>query len=220
MPDIIPPGDPAYNLFVNQFVPQVAGNAVTYGVTVGEGTAMSNGLTDWNDGYADHQTKAAAAQAATAVKNAGKSGLNALIRPIIQKIQANPSVSDEMRQLAGLPIPDRTPTRAPVPTSKPVLRVEMQEHFQHKLTWRDEATPKSKAKPKGVRGAQVRVHIGANPPVDPADFTLVTLCSKPTYLYVHQPQDAGKTAYYALRWENRLAEPGPWSDIIAATIPI
>jgi hypothetical protein len=220
MSDIIPPGDPAYNQFVNQFIPQVASNAATYGLTVGEGTAMTSQLTAWNDAYADHQAKDAAAQAATAAKNTNKIDLSALVRPAIQKIQNNATISDENRQLAALPIPDRTPTRAPVPTTKPVVQVQMLEHFQHILTWRDEATPKSKAKPKGVRGAQIRVHIGPNPPADPADFTLVPMCSKPKYLYVHRAEDAGKTAYYALRWENRLAEPGPWSDIIAATIPI
>jgi len=30
--------------------------------------------------------------------------------------------------------------------------------------------------------------------------------------------DAGKTAYYALRWENTRGETGPWSDVVSATI--
>jgi len=32
------------------------------------------------------------------------------------------------------------------------------------------------------------------------------------------PADAGKTAYYWLRWENTKGEIGPWSAVASATI--
>ena len=219
MADVFPESDAGFNTFMNQFVPYVAAHAANLGVSTGAATAMTNGLGLWNDALSDDQAKATAAKAATVVKNDTKNALAALARPAIQTIQNNPNVTDEVRQLMGLPIPDRTHTRVPVPTTRPVVRVETREHLQHVVHWRDEATPKSKAKPKGVRGAQVRVHIGPNPPGDLEEFVWVALDSATPYLVAHAAGDAGKMAYYALRWENTRGETGPWSDVVSATIP-
>jgi hypothetical protein len=219
MSDVIPDSVEGFNTMMNQFVPYVAGHAVAVGLTTGQATALTNGLQGWSDAYDDNKLKAAAASAATAAQRDAWIALEKLARPAIQTIQNHAGVTDEMRQLMGLPIPDRIRTRAAVPTTRPVLRVETREHLQHVLHWRDEATPKSKAKPKGVRGAQVRVHIGPNPPAELEEFTWVALDSGTPYLQVHAAGDAGKMAYYALRWENTRGETGPWSDVVSATIP-
>ena len=100
-----------------------------------------------------------------------------------------------------------------------MVKVDTREHLQNIINFRDENTPNSKAKPRGVRGAQVRVHVGPNPPADLEQFPWVALDSSTPYLMVHDAADAGKLAYYALRWENTRGETGPWSDVISATIP-
>jgi hypothetical protein len=41
----------------------------------------------------------------------------------------------------------------------------------------------------------------------------VALDSATPYLMVHEGADVGKTAYYALRWENTRGESGPWSNV-------
>ncbi len=219
MSDPIPEAEQAYDQFMNLFVPYVATNAGTVGVLPATASALTAALTDWTDGLTDDRAKAAAAQSATALKNERRAALTALARPVIQAIQANPAVTNDMRQLMGLPIPDTTRTRVPVPTTRPVIKIETREHLQHIIHFRDEATPASKAKPNGVRGAQVRVFIGANPPADLEQFPWVALDSATPYLMLHNAADAGKTAYYALRWENTRGETGPWSDAASATIP-
>ena len=220
MSDQFPQSDEAFNTLVNLLVPYVAGHAANLGVSAGAATAMTNKLEIWNDAFADLVAKKAAALAATAAKTDAKNTLTELVRTAIQIIQNNPAVSDEERPLMGLPIPDRTHTRVPVPTTKPVVQIETREHLQHVLHWRDEATPTSKAKPKGVRGAQVRVHIGPNPPADLEQFTWVALDSKTPYLQAYDAADAGKPAYVALRWENTRGETGPWSDVVSTTVPV
>ena len=207
-------------MFMNQFVPYVAAHAVQVGISTGAAAGLTAGLQNWNDGLADDQTKAAAAKAATAAKNDAKDALASLARPAIQTIQNNPAVTDEVRQLMGLPIPDRTRTRVPVPATRPAVQVESRPSFEHVVNWRDEMTPKSKAKPKGVRGAQIWVWIGPNPPADPAGFKWLALDSATPYLQVHDAGDVGKTAHYALRWENTRGETGPWSVVVSATVPV
>ena len=46
------------------------------------------------------------------------------------------------------------------------------------------------------------------------------LGSATPYLQPHDAGNAGKTACYALRWENTRGETGPWSDVVSATIPV
>lgn len=220
MGDVFSQTNDGFNSLANKFVLYVAAHAAQVGLLPATATALTGGLQLWNDGYADDQTKAAAAKAATAVKQQVKTGLITLLRPAIQTIQSNPAVTNEVRQLLGLPIPDPTRTRAPVPTTRPVVSVEVLEHLQHVIHWRDEATPKSKAKPAGVRGAEIWAWIGPNPPADPAGFKWVALDSATPYLLVYEAADAGKTAYLALRWENTRGETGPWSDVVSATIPV
>ena len=39
------------------------------------------------------------------------------------------------------------------------------------------------------------------------------------YLMEFNSADAGKTAYWALRWVNTRGEHGPWSATVSGTIP-
>jgi hypothetical protein len=134
-------------------------------------------------------------------------------------LQNNPAVSDETRVEMGLPILDKTPTRPPVPTTRPILQVDTSQRLQHILSWRDETTVTGKAKPKGVRGAQIWNFVGPTPPADPAEFQFVALDTKTPYLLEYEASDAGKLASYVMRWENTRGEFGPWSETVSATIP-
>ena len=218
MPDAIPHGDEEFDTFINKLVTYIAGHATNLGVSTGMVTSLNAQLQSWSDDFADHQAKAAAALAATEVKNEDKEALTTTARAAIRIIQNNPAVTDEQRLLMGLPVRDTTRTRVPAPTTKPVVEIKTGQHFQQVLHWRDEAQPKSKAKPAGVRGAQIWMWVGANVPADPADFRWLALDSATPYLHIHDAGDAGKLAYYALRWENTHGETGPWSDVVSATV--
>jgi hypothetical protein len=218
MPDVIPQADADFNQFMQVFVPYVGGHAVNLGLTAPQATALNSVYTDWSDAYGAKRDAELAAEAATATKESAKAALMTLAREFINIIQTHPGITDDVRQLMGLPIPDTTRTRAPVPTTKPVVTVDTRQHLQHVVHWRDESKPKSKAKPKGVRGAVIRVFVGPTPPADPKEFEWVALDSATPYLLVHDAGDAGKLAHYALCWENTHSEDGPWSDVITATI--
>lgn len=218
MSDVIPQSDGDFDTLMNQFIPYVAGHATNLGVPTAMATALTSELELWTDSFADHQAKQTAALAATGVKDQTRATLTTQARAAIRIIQNNPAVTDEQRQSMGLPVHDDKRTRVPVPTTRPVVQIESLEHLEHVVNFRDESKPKSKAKPAGVRGAEIWIWIGPNPPADPAGFRWVALDSATPYLMVHEGADVGKTACYALRWENTRGEPGPWSDVVSATI--
>ena len=53
---------------------------------------------------------------------------------------------------------------------------------------------------------------------DPKDLTFLALDTATPYLAEYASADAGKTAYYMLRWVSTRDEKGPWSETVEATI--
>jgi len=218
MPDFIPHADEEFHTFINTFVNYVSAHAVNLGVPPATATALSNALLVWTDSLAAHDTAQIAATSARTTKDSARDALTIITRTTARSIQANPTVTDEVRTLMGLPIRDDSRTKPPVPTTKPIGQVDTSQRLQHTLHWRDESMPNSKAKPIGVRGAEIWVFIGPTPPTDPAQAKFVALDTASPYLLVHEAADAGKLAHYLLRWMNTRSEPGPWSETISATI--
>jgi hypothetical protein len=70
--------------------------------------------------------------------------------------------------------------------------------------------------PKGV--VSQNAPPGTTPPTDPGECTFLALDTASPYTAEFEGADAGKTAYYMLRWVTTRGEKGPWSETIAATI--
>lgn len=91
--------------------------------------------------------------------------------------------------------------------------VDFSTRLQHKISYADETTPSTKAKPAGVHGCEVWVKLG-----DAADFSFLATNTASPYLAVFADADAGKTAVYRLRWVNNRGEHGPWSATVNAML--
>jgi len=114
-----------------------------------------------------------------------------------------------------------TPLRephAPAPTTRPVVTVDTSQRLQHTLHFFDETTPNSRAKPDGVKGAEIRRAVADAPVNDPEQMDFLALDSATPYVAQYTAAEAGKTASYIIRWVNRRDEPGPWSQTVSATI--
>ena len=124
---------------------------------------------------------------------------------------------------------------APTPTSRPLARVESGNRLTHTLRFTDESTPTRRGKPKGVQGAEVWLALAdANTPAPPLNspsaqgggnapgradsYKFLSPSSRGNLNAAFTAADAGKTAYYALRWVSTRGEKGPWSEVAAATV--
>ncbi|MFO0832379.1 MAG: hypothetical protein U0637_11150 [Phycisphaerales bacterium] len=124
---------------------------------------------------------------------------------------------------------------SPTPTTRPLARVESGQRLTHTLRFTDESTPTRKAKPRGVQGAEVWLALAPPhedpPPLDAPSpqgggggagvagaYRFLSLSSRGNLQAGFTAADAGKTAYYALRWVSTRAEKGPWSEPCAATV--
>jgi hypothetical protein len=216
--DFIPKQDNRLSPFLQTFLSGTLGHEVVMGITTGERTAINDGYEDWNGALAACQAAETAWSSALETKNQARAAVVALVRLANAKVQVKLPGSDALKTGAGLPSHDTTPTRAPAPSTRPVLEADTSQRLQHTLSYRDETTPLSRAKPAGVREIEVWCKIGSPAPADAGECALVGTSSTSSLVVTHKGADAGKPAHYLARWKNAHAECGPWSETVVATI--
>ncbi len=216
--DYIPHPDADLGPFAHTLVTEATGHEPALGILPADLTDLTTALEDWDNNYAAHLTAAAAAAGAATTKNQARAALEAKIRALNTKVQANPNQTPELIRATGLPVHDTTRTRAAEPTTRPLLVIDASQRLQHTVASRDETTPTRRAKPAGVAEIEIWCKIGAPAPQGPGDCTLLATSSKSNVLIAHKDADAGKAAHYLARWKNTRGETGPWSETVVATI--
>ena len=219
MPDNIPAPDPAFNNWQGTLLAYITAHRAALGVSTGDLTALTAGQTDWTAAYATHQATQAQALSDRQAKDDARAAYVTLIRATVGQMQKNPAVTDTQRQAMSLTVPDTTRTPAGVPASRPLVKIDTSERLRHTLTFTDEATPTSRAKPAGVAACEVWLLTGTTAPAGPDAMHLQAVDKSSPYIMEFDSTDAGKTAWWALRWVNTKGDHGPWSATVSGTIP-
>jgi len=178
-------------------------------------------LSAWQAAWPAHVTAQAAALAARETKDRQRDALEAAARPLARFVQSYPTTTDADRARMGITVAktERTPSAAP--TTRPTGSILTGNRLTQDLTLVDEANPTRRAKPRGVRCAEVwqtLVDAGQPIPTDPALFRFINVTTKSTVRATFTPEDGGKTAVYLLRWVSTRNQPGPWSDPVTGTV--
>lgn len=219
MPDYIPAPDPAFHNWQTTLIAYITANRAALGVSTDALTALTAAQTEWTTTYATHQATQAQALSDRQAKDDARTAYVTLIRAAVGQMQKNPAVTDAQRQAMQITVPDTTHTPAGTPTTRPVAKIDTSERLRHTLEFRDEATPTSRAKPPGVTACEVWLYTGTTPPAGPEAMHLQAVDRSTPYLMEFASADAGKTAWWALRWVNTKGDHGPWSATVSATIP-
>ncbi len=219
--DYIPRPDAEFSGWLDNFVSYANANLAALGLVAADMTPTTTAQTTWKVVYPAHITAQDAAQSARQAKDAGRTSVEAAVRPLVRRLQASPAVSDAERAALGITVPD--PGGSPIgpPTTHPIVAIECGARLQHTINFTDSATPTRKAKPAGVLGAEIWVNIlpiGSPTPTDPDSFTFVSLDTRTPYTLNFDGADGGKNAHYILRWVNPTGQKGPWSETATATI--
>jgi hypothetical protein len=218
MPDYIPPKDSDFNNWVKILCPYAHTEMASLGISVPQDAALQAALASWSIDYPALLSAQNTADQAAQVKKTTRKDFEAIIREIVSGVQANPSVTNEQKAALGITIYKETKTPSPVPITRPMAEVDNKNRLQHTINFFDEKTPKSKAKPDGVRGCEIWEKIGGTPPADKSELVYAAMDSKTPYVNHFSGADAGKTVHYWLRWVNTRGEAGPWSETISVTI--
>jgi hypothetical protein len=216
--DYIPPSDADFDAWLTNFVDYVVANAVALGATPAQVTSLQTVKTDWDAKYPASTTAQASAASAVQAKSDSRSATEDLVRPFVAMLQSNSGVTDAQRQSMGITV--RSGARTPVgpPSSKPIASIDTSQRLRHTISFVDELTPTSRAKPDGVQGCEIWMKVGDPSPGGPNDVHYLALDTRTPYVTDFEAADAGKTAYYMLRWLSTRGETGPWSQTVSGTI--
>ncbi len=215
----IPRPDGDFDAWQANFITYAGNNAAALGLNlVTDIPPLTTAQGAWNTDRAAHTTAQMVAESARIAKDGSRTTLEAAIRELVRRLQASSDVDDAERLALGITVRDKTPTPVGAPLTRPVVSIDSGQRLQHTLSFADESTPTRKAKPDGVRGAQIWVKIGDPAPADPSELTYLGTDTRTPYLTTFDGSDANKVAHYMLRWESTKGEPGPWSETASATV--
>lgn len=104
------------------------------------------------------------------------------------------------------------------PVTRPLALIDSSRSLCHTIHLVDEETPKHAGKPAGVTGVEIWVKTGNEPPRGMQEMTILALDSGSMHEVCYAPSDAGRVAYYLLRWIGQDETKGPWSSLFCADI--
>lgn len=216
--DWLPSADTDLTSWVQNFLTYASANFAGLGLDAPDLAPLQARFTAWGPAYANHVTAQAAAASAREHKDTARDNIETALRPLVARIQATPAVTDAQRQALGITVRSTTRSAVGAPTTRPVATVDTSQRLRHTISFVDELTPTNRAKPDGVSGCEVWVKVGNTPPADPSELRYQATDTRTPYVAEFDGADAGKTAYYMLRWVSTRGETGPWSQTVSGTI--
>ncbi len=220
MPDYIPVSDQDYDQWLTNFVTYARDHQAELGLSDTDLAPLLASYPDWQTRWSELQAAQVTVETARQSKTDQRQITEDQARTLATIIQANPAVTDSQRVALQITVKSTTRSPSPVPTTRPLPRLEQTGRLQHTIHFVDETTPTRKAKPNGVRGCQIWVFIGDTAPLNPEAFQYLGTDTRTPYVNSFEPEEGGQLAHYYLRWVNTRDEPGPWSTPIQGLIVI
>ncbi len=218
--DVLPGSDAQFEIFQAHFITTLTKSPAKFGVTADDVAALAAAQKVWSAAYPTHLKAQQDAQAATQAKQTARGNLEVVLRMAAQKVSATAGTDNSLRAAAGLPVRVETRSVVGAPETRPIGRLQAAGSRTLIVHFTDEVKPNRLAKPDGIRGAEIFYFVGAEPPVDPDDYTFLALDTKTPYTHEHDPADAGKGVHYLLRWQNTKGETGPFGAVVSAKVPL
>jgi hypothetical protein len=172
----------------------------------------------WETAWANWQDPAQRTPLITFIKNEKRKAYEKLLRILVQMLESNPLVTDDDRRAMGIAIRSKTRTPVPPPDTYPEYIIDTSLIRCLIIFFRDLGS-KSKAKPRGIHGAEIRWAILDHPPLSVDELIHSGFNTRSPFKLTFSERERGKTVYFCLCWENTRGVKGPWSEIVMAIIP-
>lgn len=153
--DYVPKADATYSTWLENFVTVLGANAATFGLSAFDLAPIEDALTNYAAAYGDLVTKRAAAKAAVGTKVDTRSDSEAILRPLVARIQNHPGMTNTLRRELGLTQEAFPQSATPIEALTPNIRVESA-LGQVTIHWGPNPTLENRnGRPDGVFGANV-----------------------------------------------------------------
>lgn len=142
-----------------------------------------------------------------------------LASQIAFEVHGNSAVSDADKLLAGIVPRNFTRNPIPIPSTLPIIDLQVASIGIHQLVFADTVTPTLRAKPEGVTAGQLFqdiTAIGIGGVL--ANARIIGTFTKTPMVIALNAGDNGQLATYWLRWINLKGEVGPFSAATTAVV--
>jgi hypothetical protein len=175
--------------------------------------------TEWDTAWAAYENPATRTPTLTFIKTEKRKVYEKVLRTLVKNLQSNIHVTDDDLRSMGIVVPSSSRTPAPIATTYPDFDIDSSVIRRLTIHFYDQGQKKSKAKPAGQHGAEIRWVISDVPVVDITQLSNSSFDTHTPFTLEFQGHERGLTVYFCLRWENTRGEKGPWSEIQGAIIP-
>jgi uncharacterized protein YnzC (UPF0291/DUF896 family) len=218
--DFIPTIESQFYTWQGTLLNYMSAHAGLWGITEADWARLSALQSDYLAKYAIAENPATRTSAAILAKNKARNAYIKEIRLLVKShITYNLVVTDEDRKDMGLPIHKTTRTPAQVALTYPEFHIDSGTIRRLIIHFYDQGQKKTKAKPPGQHGAEIRWAISDVPVIDVSELLHSSFDTHTPFTLEFQGHECGKTVYFCLCWENTRGQKGPWSKIISAVIP-
>ncbi|MDR1154770.1 MAG: hypothetical protein LBL04_08650 [Bacteroidales bacterium] len=174
---------------------------------------------DWDVAWANYIDPATRTSTITFIKNEKRVAFEKPLRKFVKNLQGNTHVTDDDLRSMGIVVPTSARRPAPVAVTYPDYDINSGTIRRLILNFYDQGHKRSKAKPAGQHGVEIRWVMRDTPPSSLKDLTESTFNTRSPLTLDFDESDRGKTVYFCLCWENTRGEKGPRSEITGAIIP-
>jgi hypothetical protein len=218
--DYIPYTDPGFHAWQGDLLSYISTRAGLWGISEVEWAKLEALQTVYLAKYAIAENPATRTSTAILEKNQARDAYTKEIRLVVKvHIIYNPVVTDGDRNNMALPIHKTTHTPAEVAKTYPDFDIDSSIIRCLIIHFYDQGQKKSKAKPPGQHGAEIRWAISETPIVDVSKLTNSSFDTHTPFTLEFEGHERGQMVYFALRWENTRGLKGHWSEIVSAIIP-
>lgn len=219
MADYIPKTDAEFNVWQFNLIQILLDNATAWGIPEEVIASLIAAQARWATAYNKASNKQNRTAADVITKNEAGDDFTKAIRDTVQQwLVRNPKVIDADRVRMGITVRSTSHTPVPPPESFPVGSVDFSVRLQHSISFYDESSAHSNAKPEGVSGCEIYLKTDGEAPKSVEEMSFQGTCSASPFVVKFDANKAGKIAWYWLRWVNRKGETGPWSTVLSAMI--
>jgi hypothetical protein len=216
----VPSKGAAFQQWANAFVAYLESSAERINFPADTLKQIKELHTDFTQKYAISEAPATRTKLTVLDKSIARSVLEKAIRQAVREfLSHNHLVTDTDRDGLGIPIRKTTHTPAPVATTIPEYEVDSSIIRILTIHFADQGNKRSKAKPPGQHGAELRWEILDAPPTSIRDLRHSAFNTRTPITLEFDEEYRGKTVYFCICWENTRGEKGPRSAIARAVIP-
>ncbi|MCX6154129.1 MAG: hypothetical protein NT007_08215, partial [Candidatus Kapabacteria bacterium] len=136
----LPAKDADLQAWATNFLTVTNANLTTLGLIAGDVTPTSTDKTNLDTAITNNVTKQAEAKAAAELKRTDRKKFETSVRILVRKIQANPSVSSQLKAQLGINVRDSNPSPVnPIPPTD--LLANPNPNGTNKLSWNRNGNP-------------------------------------------------------------------------------